>query len=755
MISYLYIITSSIVTNYCAFPFSSYVTHSDQHESAEDGMEGVNLSGDRDIRVNAEALAVANGADPDSEGLQTENIDSHWNETDFKSFDRGLNLNWSNGYRPEGEYFLTQVASDYYEGQQADNFKKQFELMETEKPPSASPENAKGFAQTFLVALTLHALKLHCDNTSAPVGVKPPNFNVFAQGNPGSGKTFIQMTLLNVVRSVCQKMDVAQSIAPTGCAASLLNGTTTNRFCKLPNGNTDVHRAPFDKKWYPTNGVKAFQKQMGALLLLLIDETSMLGRCDFAWIGHRLQEGRSNLKGCGDRTFGGIPVRMLFQDLMQLPAVAKKSLTDTRSAADHQQACSIGRSEFNDYLRPNKDSGDVPIVLVMDAVFRQADSEFKEVLQMMRDGTMNKKSVKFLNKRRWSKLSQEEKLEFWRDGIFLMPTWARTIPIVKQYLKDIGNPLVIVEADVSNVRRSSHLKDIKIPLKNPLMAGADTQLLHNYFVEAKLFNGTVGKLVKLVYRPGESPNSTPPAMPAYAELEVPGLKFPKGVVWDPCRPNVVPIPPIEFRCEKKCCSVRTLPLRVHKATTIHKAQGMTIGKGCPFTKVICGFGGKSCGSELVAVSRAQAPGDFVIWDIDGLDQKPLYKIGKGAGSDMKRAFCETLLDLQATTIPPAMDLIASHDNSTIKSYSGGYISLLKWYGQRISSTSDVSNIDIETNIQDEADEFLMRCSSRVDKIASRNSLDTKSQPKMRSRTKNVKTKGKKTLYLVVVWAARL
>ena len=79
-------------------------------------MEGISLSADRDIRVNVEALAVAETDDPDNEGLQSDSIDSHWKDSDFKHFDRGLNCNWSDGYRAEGEYFLTQIASEYYEG---------------------------------------------------------------------------------------------------------------------------------------------------------------------------------------------------------------------------------------------------------------------------------------------------------------------------------------------------------------------------------------------------------------------------------------------------------------------------------------------------------------------------------------------------------------------------------------------------------------------------------------------------------------
>ena len=503
-----------------------------------------------------------------------------------------------------------------------------------------------------------------------------PNFNVFAQGNPGSGKTWIQMTLLNVVRSVCQKMDVAQSIAPTGCAASLLSGTTTNRFCKLPTGR-DMKGIPCDKQFYKPNDQTVFQKQMESLLMVLIDETSMLGRSDFAWIGHRFREGRKELKDCKDRTFGGIPIRMLFQDVMQLPAVAKKSLTDVTSAGLTQRACSIGLSEFSDYLQPESGSADIPVVLVMDAVFRQANSAFKDVLQKMRDGNMDKDAVDLLNTRRWSKLSKEEKDVFWRDGIFLMPTWSRTVPIVKKYLSMLGNPLVLAEADVSDIRKPSHRADFSWPMKNPLMEGADAQLLNNFFVEAHLFNGTVGKIVGIIYRPGESPNSVPPALPAYVEFRVPGLKFPAGQVWDVTRPDVVPIPTLVCRCDSKCCSMRTIPMRVHKASTIHKAQGITVGSGCVFTKVICGFGGKSSGSELVAVSRAQELSDLAIWDVDNLDNKQIFRIGKSDSNEVKRNFCEQLLDRQAVSIPPVMELIASHDVAEVKTYAGVSVKLVE------------------------------------------------------------------------------
>ena len=48
----------------------------------------------------------------------------------------------------------------------------------------------------------------------------------------------------------------------------------------------------------------------------------------------------------------------------------------------------------------------------------------------------------------------------------------------------------------------------------------------------------------------------------------------------------VPINPTTIRYGKKYCTVTSITLRVCKAITIHKAQGMSIGPGKSFESVI-------------------------------------------------------------------------------------------------------------------------------------------------------------------------
>ena len=69
----------------------------------------------------------------------------------------------------------------------------------------------------------------------------------------------------------------------------------------------------------------------------------------------------------------------------------------------------------------------------------------------------------------------------------------------------------------------------------------------------------------------------------------------------------IPIIPLTIRCEKICCTVTSIPLRVCKVLTTHKSQGTSVESGNPFeSDVIClPEKGKRTnpGSELGATSR--------------------------------------------------------------------------------------------------------------------------------------------------------
>ena len=74
-------------------------------------------------------------------------------------------------------------------------------------------------------------------------------------------------------------------------------------------------------------------------------------------------------------------------------------------------------------------------------------------------------------------------------------------------------------------------------------------------------------------------------LPAYVIVEFKHVNIPNKKKPFPMYPkNWIHIPIITEQCEKRYCSITTIPLRVCKALTIHKSQGMTIGPNECFEK---------------------------------------------------------------------------------------------------------------------------------------------------------------------------
>ncbi len=104
----------------------------------------------------------------------------------------------------------------------------------------------------------------------------------------------------------------------------------------------------------------------------------------------------------------------------------------------------------------------------------------------------------------------------------------------------------------------------------------------------------------------------------YLVVDFPESTIPEDQKLIPNQPKTwIPIPLFTRRCKKKCCSITAIPLMICKSLSIYKSQGMTVGQGKQFTKVVVhlpvGVGGNKCpGLELVAVSRAVKLNDFAV-----------------------------------------------------------------------------------------------------------------------------------------------
>jgi hypothetical protein len=145
--------------------------------------------------------------------------------------------------------------------------------------------------------------------------------------------------------------------------------------------------------------------------------------------------------------------------VQQLPAVACKALQDGDPASKSASACACRRLAMANYLDPSPGTNDEVITVIMDKVIHQTDPDFWNLLQKVRNGTMDDNAVDFLLRQHYSSLSKEERESFDQDALFFMPTWKRAKPITKKYLLQVGNSIAVVKADESDLKYQIHAPD--------------------------------------------------------------------------------------------------------------------------------------------------------------------------------------------------------------------------------------------------------------------------------------------------------
>jgi hypothetical protein len=223
-----------------------------------------------------------------------------------------------------------------------------------------------------------------------------------------------------------------------------------------------------------------------------------------------------------------------------------------------------------------------------------------------------------------------------------------------------------------------------------MCVGSQVVLLLNYVPELKLSNGSIGTVVDIVYENPDGPNDRE-SLPAYVIVDFPDAAIPEADKMFANHPHTcIPIEPFTSRCERNCCSCTTIPLRVSKAITIHKAQGMSVGEGHPWEKLVVGLPAKGTkaapGLQQVAFSRATSRDAFAIADDEEITYHMLMSIGKSPASQSRRDHESDLLALYQSTRIPFLHKIKSHDPNTEQpSFSGGFNALIEWYRSRIAA----------------------------------------------------------------------
>lgn len=362
--------------------------------------------------------------------------------------------------------------------------------------------------------------------------------HIFLTGNAGTGKTTF---LKNLKETTAKRMIIT---APTGVAAINAGGVTLHSFFQLPftpflpdrdlteENRKKLHRFSKEKKRIIKN-----------LDLLVIDEISMaradvLDFVDLALRIHRRSE----------KPFGGVQLLMI-GDLHQLPPVAKDDerelLKNCYESLFFFSSHALGRTEM--------------LTVELKHIYRQTDSAFINLLNNIREDTLNSDSIEELNRRYVPQYRQSG-----NESAIILTTHnnnARSINSAKLYA--LPGAEHHFDADISgDFPEHSFPNDRKLLLKKDALV---MFLRNDTSLEKRYYNGKIGIIEHI-----SDDFITVKCREDSQSIKVVPLE------WEN----------IEYTLDNEKNEInevvtgrfRQFPLKLAWAITIHKSQGLTFDK---------------------------------------------------------------------------------------------------------------------------------------------------------------------------------
>ncbi len=380
--------------------------------------------------------------------------------------------------------------------------------------------------------------------------------NIFITGKAGTGKS----TLLNHFRSITSKKVAV--LAPTGVAAVNISGQTIHSFFKFKPSTT-------------LSGIRKIKSQKKLQLykqieMIIIDEISMV---------------RPDLLDCIDKfmclngnhpnkPFGGVQM-VFFGDLYQLPPVFQK--TEQELFSGHYK----GKYFFDSKVFHSPDFN--LEFMELEKIYRQTDYEFVELLNSIRNGTVNEKMLSFLNKR----VKRGKELET-SEGICLTTTNKKALEINNRKLEELPGKTYFFESYTEG-----SFKDEYMPADKFLQLKHKSQvMLLNNDPDGRWVNGTIAVVDKIL----EDENGE---RIIYVELANGDIEDVQPYSWEIFQYKVSKNNNLDTETIGKFTQ---FPLKLAWAVTIHKSQGKT------FDKVVLDISGGvfAAGQMYVALSRCRS-----------------------------------------------------------------------------------------------------------------------------------------------------
>jgi ATP-dependent exoDNAse (exonuclease V) alpha subunit len=350
--------------------------------------------------------------------------------------------------------------------------------------------------------------------------------HLFITGRAGTGKT----TLLHeFVATTAKSVAVC---APTGVAALAIGGQTIHSLLRLPLGIIGDRELGF----IPKESLAV----LANLDALVIDEVSMVSADVLDAIDRRLRQAKRRRNS----PFGGIQM-IMFGDPYQLSPVVSGQ-AEKAYFQDHY------RSPW--FFDAKVWSETEMTTFELDTIHRQADGEFRSVLNALREGRMDPEMGRMLNERGMREPDDPEL-------ITLTTTNASVTKINSIALERLEGKGKIAHADIEGDfgSTSAYPADEQLVLK----PGARVMFLRNDSAGPdgpRFVNGTIGTVTKITDT-------------VTVDVDGEGVLV-EPVTWEKIRYEYSPA--TKTISHDVVAEFTQFPLRLAWAVTIHKAQGKTL-----------------------------------------------------------------------------------------------------------------------------------------------------------------------------------
>jgi ATP-dependent DNA helicase PIF1 len=350
--------------------------------------------------------------------------------------------------------------------------------------------------------------------------------HLFITGRAGTGKT----TLLHeFVATTAKSVAVC---APTGVAALAIGGQTIHSLLRLPLGIIGDRELGF----IPKESLAV----LANLDALVIDEVSMVSADVLDAIDRRLRQAKRRRNS----PFGGIQM-IMFGDPYQLSPVVSGQ-AEKAYFQDHY------RSPW--FFDSKVWSETEMTTFELDTIHRQADGEFRSVLNALREGRMDPEMGRMLNERGMREPDDPEL-------ITLTTTNASVTKINSIALERLEGKGKIAHADIEGDfgSTSAYPADEQLVLK----PGARVMFLRNDTAGPdgpRFVNGTIGTVTKITDT-------------VTVDVDGEGVLV-EPVTWEKIRYEYSPA--TKTISHDVVAEFTQFPLRLAWAVTIHKAQGKTL-----------------------------------------------------------------------------------------------------------------------------------------------------------------------------------